>query len=379
MKIINLPPEAGELLDLWRNITSAESISTGLLENTVTLLNTLATAEDLGPTLDTCRQDLATSRQEITRISYELSLASSTLAAAQAREVDHMKLLAQALASKDSAGPAPAPAPSPRMEKIPNPERFDGTRTKLRQFITQLRLKAATYTDEQAKLRLATNSLTGEALEQIQPFVQNDRIDLPDLAGLITILDTAFGNPNRVAEAEAKLATIQQGTREFSSYYAEFQRHAAEVTWDDVAKLAAFRRGLSYRLKSDLISVPEKPTTIAAFVALCNRLDIERRALQSESNRPTPSTSRPRTSTTPVPSTQSGTHAGPMDLSANRKNSTASPLKVSPEERAKRMAEGRCYRCGEVGHISRECPIGNKAPLKAAATSTEASTEALKE
>ena len=32
------------------------------------------------------------------------------------------------------------------------PEKFDGTRSKLKAFLTQLRLKVATYPDEQAKL-----------------------------------------------------------------------------------------------------------------------------------------------------------------------------------------------------------------------------------
>ena len=47
-------------------------------------------------------------------------------------------------------------------ERIPMPEKFDGTRSKFRAFLTQLRLKVATYPDEQAKLRLAVNCLTGK-------------------------------------------------------------------------------------------------------------------------------------------------------------------------------------------------------------------------
>ena len=37
-------------------------------------------------------------------------------------------------------------------ECIPMPEKFDGTRSKLRAFLTQLWLKVATYSDEQGKL-----------------------------------------------------------------------------------------------------------------------------------------------------------------------------------------------------------------------------------
>ena len=54
-----------------------------------------------------------------------------------------------------------------------------------------------------------------------------------------------------------------------------------------------------------------------------------------------------------------------MDLSANRQ-------RVSPEERARRLAEGRCYRCGGLGHFSVQCPLGNSRqsrPLRAAEVS----------
>ena len=114
-------------------------------------------------------------------------------------------------------------------EHIPMPEKFDGTRSKFRAFSTQLRLKVATYPNKQAKLRLAVNCLTGDAMDQVQSYVENDKVNLANLAALITILDTTFGNPNRVAEAESKLSTLQQGTKEFVLYYTEFQCYAADV------------------------------------------------------------------------------------------------------------------------------------------------------
>ena len=48
-------------------------------------------------------------------------------------------------------------------------EKFDGKKERLRPFLAQLRIKAATYSNEQARLRLAFNSLTGEASDLVMP------------------------------------------------------------------------------------------------------------------------------------------------------------------------------------------------------------------
>ena len=56
---------------------------------------------------------------------------------------------------------------------------------------------------------MAINCLTGDAMDQVQSYVENDKVNLANLATLIAILDTAFGNPNRVAKAETKLSTLQ--------------------------------------------------------------------------------------------------------------------------------------------------------------------------
>lgn len=47
--------------------------------------------------------------------------------------------------------------------------------------------------------------------------------------------------------------------------------------------------------------------------------------------------------------TATGTHPGPMDLSASKRH-------LTDEERATRIREGRCLYCGGLSHLARECP-----------------------
>ena len=104
--------------------------------------------------------------------------------------------------------------------------------------------------------------------------MENDKVNLANLATLIEILDTAFSNPNRVAEAKSKLSILYQGNREFILYYTKFQHYATDVQWDEVAKLAALRKGLSYRLKNNFFMAATNPATVADLITLCNHLDI---------------------------------------------------------------------------------------------------------
>ena len=325
LPLVELLVQAQQILAIWQILKASNVLKTAdppttqAIIDTVTLLEMLTTALDQAPQVATLINKLANATHQIEALNNELARSETTINMLRA-DLTKAKQIAAALARATEV--AAGSRDGSNKKRLPMVEKFDSTRSKLRAFLTQLQLKVATYPNEQAKLQLAANCVMGDAMDQVQSYVENDKVNLANLAALIAILDTAFGNPNRVAKTESKLSTLQQGTREFALYYAEFQRYAADVQWDEVAKLAALRKGLSYKLKNDLVTAATDSTIVADLITLCNRLDMHRRALQSESRAPN-TTPRAGTTASVMASISSGTAPGPMDLSANRPRLTA--------------------------------------------------------
>ena len=150
---------------------------------------------DLGPEV----MDL---QRQIAAVTEEAEIATNTLRIKWTEARVNIALLLHTL-------PTATDHKHKEKETVPISEKFDGTRSTLHNFITQLRLRVATYNNKQAKLHLAINCLTGDAMDQAQAYVTDDHINLANLGTLIIILENAFGNPNRVAEAEMKLCMIK--------------------------------------------------------------------------------------------------------------------------------------------------------------------------
>ena len=225
LPLVELPVQAQQILATWQILKASNVLETAdpttsqAVTDTVTLLEMLTAAPDQAPQVATLTNKLANTTHQVEALTNELAN-SETAMNMLCAELTKAKQIAAALARATPDGGRGGNGSD--KECIPMLDKFDGTRSKLRAFLIQLRLKVDTYQDEQAKLRLAVNCLTGDAMDQVQSYVENDKVNWANLAALIAILDTAFGNPNRVAEAKSKLSTLQQGTREFALYYAKF-------------------------------------------------------------------------------------------------------------------------------------------------------------
>ena len=97
-------------------------------------------------------------------------------------------------------------------------------------------------------------------------------MDLANLDALTTILETAFGDPNQRRNAERKLHTLRIGIKDFVSYYAEFQRYAVDINWDEGARLLVLRMGISAQLAQALIH-RDKLKDLISWIALYQKTD----------------------------------------------------------------------------------------------------------
>jgi hypothetical protein len=189
------------------------------------------------------------------------------------RQLTEQRMISTRLAELGGSGNAHT-----KPADIPDPDTFDGTREKLRPFITKLRLKIAGNTnkfpDVQHQLRYAFSFLRGPAYDTMEPHLLENKINFSTLEEFTEVLRIAFGDPDEVRTAVRKLEALRQNNREFSQYYAEFQRLITVLQYDDQAKYHALERGLCREIKDALIHQDTPPEeTFAQLVARLNRLD----------------------------------------------------------------------------------------------------------
>jgi len=239
--------------------------------------------------------------------------------------------LATATATLANArGPAPpAGERPPKRESIPKPQEFDGSQDQLRPFIAQLRTKflgdAHKFVDVQHRLAYAVGFLKGKAYEQILPLIDEGNINIASVEALITLLENAFGNPDRVRTAERNLQSLHQKNRNFFDYLADFQRYAAEVSWNDAAKRTSLYEGLSAKLKDALVTL-DTLDELDQYIILLKHVDNKIRARAAEHKGSSSTWRSPTMTTTMTPrlaappkttTTATGTQTAPWTFQLN--------------------------------------------------------------
>jgi hypothetical protein len=162
-------------------------------------------------------------------------------------------------------------------------------------------------------------------------------------------LDIAFSDPQKVQKAIAKINQIRQGRRTFREYLQEFEQTLLEAGgwgWDDVVRKGYIKAGISYRLKSLLVSQIE-PGSYTEYINLLRLTSDNLEALE-RSTPQFPSRNKPET----------------MDWQPTNR------VFVSKEIQNTRRAKNQCFKCGREYHQARECRIGWTLPKTATIAQT---------
>ena len=258
-----------------------------------------------------------------------------------------------------------------KSEKLPDPPMFGGNRKELRPFVTKLRLKlqenADRYPTEWNKVNYAMSRLEGDAASTVDPFYRNG--SLSTIASFIVLLEQTYDDASREYTAMAKLETLRQRNREFTSFFSEFLGLVGELDWNESAKVAALRRAISDEIRAQLVT-QKMPKTLSEFATLCQQIDENLRYNQSTRSRrtttqPTNATTPPAKTNTPSRNTTTTTH-DLMDIDGARSYAPA-----GSEERKNRIAKGACFGCGQKGHRHKDCPTNPYSKIRQATAPDE--------
>lgn len=278
--------------------------------------------------------------------------------------------------------PAVAPAYVPSFKpKVNVPDKFDGTRKKLTEFLTTLDiylgLRASDFRTESDKLLFSASYLSGRAFDWIQPqlatYQQNLRSGLTTTTGpfvsydaFVQELKSTFGDIDEVATAERDIKHLRQ-TTSASVYSAEFMRITSHLNWNNDSLVAIYYSGLKDTIK-DYLMVHGRPSLLQDLITLSVQIDNRLFERQREKRSNNILNSRPQY----VPRTAAPA-GDPMDIDAVSVKRPTNPSPSSApgsgqrgpltdQERQFRRSNNLCLYCGKPGHNVSGCAALKQRP-----------------
>lgn len=182
-----------------------------------------------------------------------------------------------------------------------------------------------------------------------------------------------YGDIDRRGNVEDCLGRIKQ-TSSVAVYISNFSEQAAQVDWNEASLVARFPAGLKDEILDSAATAETQPRGIQEWMAMASRID-ERLWTRRQSRRPQTSYSTvaynshvnpklPNSTTRDyaarAQSTSDNSGPVPMELDATKVSMT---LAKTAAERLEYQREGRCWGCGQLGHIRSKSPINLSKPL----------------
>jgi hypothetical protein len=221
-----------------------------------------------------------------------------------------------------------------------------------------MELSRAAFPNEQAVLLYLLHLLKDDAANWAEPHLQNilemKQGALATIQEFVEHFYNAFDNPDAEQAAERRIQELSQETVSSKStveYTTEFRNLVADLDWGDSALMAAFRRGLHWKVKEIISQNETQPRTLEDLIQVAIQVDNVHR--ENEASQP-PRTNPPKKAVTTT-STTNTTVTVKRDIKAL-------PNYIDETERKCRREAGLCIKCSNSGHTIKDCRLGWKVP-----------------
>ena len=124
-----------------------------------------------------------------------------------------------------------------------------------------------------ARLTYIAGRLTGKAYDLILPKIVYGVPEFVDYPEMLKYLEDAFGDPDRVQNAQNKLYQLKQKNLDFSVYFSEFQRLALEGEMPEDALTPLLFQDISRELQDMLLHSPSPSRRFADYARHLQELD----------------------------------------------------------------------------------------------------------
>jgi hypothetical protein len=271
--------------------------------------------------------------------------------------------------------------------KVADPEPFEGNRDAARRFIgtceAYMLLQPTRYQDDRVKVLSVLSFIRGDAAPWAE--VYRDKVVSAEWTGTWEVFKAnflkSFGYQNEATRAVFEINKLRQGSKTAEEYTTEFAVWEGRTKWNDEALCDAYEKGLNTGLVVAIYNCPTLPQNLQEWKDQARRLDgqwrrlTERRQVsrndQGIANRGMISREQEGRARPDPPRFGQNRNTRPYAPGGFRPpfrpphtpligHQPSAPSVIRPRDPdamdidlARR--EGRCFKCGERGHLARNC------------------------